>query len=933
MEFRLLGPVEVVEDGKVLPQGRRQERLLLALLALSANQLVPAERLVTLLWDDEQPPQPLRTLQVYASRVRKALPRGASLVARDQGYQLEIDPESVDVHRFQHAVRRAEQEPDPAARAACLREALALWRGPALVDVASEEIRQRLCAGLEEERLQTLESRIEADLLVDWNEQLVAELTGLIAEHPLRERLIASLALALYRAGRAAHALDAIRAAKERAAKDLGLDLGRRLQELELAILQGDAQLLEPADPRSGRPRPRQLPAPVSGFVGRVEVADDLAALLTDRPSGSGAPVVVVSAIAGMGGIGKTALAVEVAHRIAGRFPDGQLFLDLRGFGAAPPMAAAEALGILLRSLGLADGDVPGDPAEAATLYRSLVADRRILIVLDNAQDAVVVEQLLPGAGSSAVIVTSRTQFNQLDTARSLLLDALTDEEALTLLRQLAGGARVDREPEAAGAILRACGNLPLAVRVAGARLAARPSWPISHLADRIADHRRRLDQLGLRRNGVRAVFASSLEQLQASDDPEDRQAAWTFARLGIPDSPRIRVVEAGRLLELPEFDAELLLERLVDAQLLGTTSPGVYRLHDLLWAFANEQAEALFDSDDRELALRRLLSLYASVAWRSVAVRNARAVRLDWAVEHWKDETDLTEPTGERTFGWLDEAKPQMLAVAFQGTHVSAATRASALSLAIGLGTYNFSRECWADLISLNRVAERIALEIGDSFAAGLLLQDLSVGLGGVGDADGALGAFESALEHLRRAQVPRAELLALTNFTASLFATGRYEESVVYGKQALDLVEDVAEDALIGGVNLALGRSYESMGALEAARHHFEEALRAAHRTGEQWRLAFILGELGVLDHRAGRLQEAISKLRRCVDIYEGLSQRDDMAASEGELGEALLDNGEPAEAVRYLRNGLNAAVRIGDGERAAVLRERLEQAEAAL
>jgi len=652
VEFRLLGPVEVVEDGRVLPQGRRQERLLLALLALSANQLVPAERLVTLLWDDEQPPQPLRTLQVYASRVRKALPRGASLVARDHGYQLEIDPESVDVHRFQHAVRRAEQEPDPAARAACLREALTLWRGPALVDVASEEIRQRLCAGLEEERLQTLESRIEADLLVDWNEQLVVELTGLIAEHPLRERLIASLALALYRAGRPAHALDAIRDAKERAAKDLGLDLGPRLQELELAILQGDAQLLEPADPWSGRPRPRQLPAPVGGFVGRVEVADDLAALLTDRPTGSGAPGVVVSAIAGMGGIGKTALAVEVAHRIAGHFPDGQLFLDLRGYGAAPPMSAAEALGILLRSLGLADGDVPGDPAEAATLYRSLVADRRILILLDNAQDATVVEQLLPGAGSSAVIVTSRTQFNQLDTARSLLLDALTDEEALTLLRQLAGGARVDREPEAAEAILRACGNLPLAVRVAGARLAARPSWPISHLADRIADHRLRLDQLGLRRNGVRAVFASSLEQLQASDDPEDRQAAWTFTRLGIPDSPRIRVVEAGRLLELPEFDAELLLERLVDAQLLGTPSPGVYRLHDLLWAFAHEQAEAMFDSDERELALRRLLSLYASVAWRSVAVRNARAVRLDWAAKHCKDETDLTEPTGEQTFG-----------------------------------------------------------------------------------------------------------------------------------------------------------------------------------------------------------------------------------------------------------------------------------------
>lgn len=929
VEFRLLGPVEVVAAGKTLPMGRRQERLLLALLVLSANRVVPTERLISLLWQEKMPANPARTLQVYVSRLRKALPAGPKLDVRDQGYQLSVDPSTIDVRQFEDAVRRSEATADPGARAEFLREALSLWRGPALVDVASEELRQRLCSDLEEGRLTALESRIEADLASGAAHQLVPELAGLVAEHPGRERLVTAQAIALYRAGRAADALAALRAAKERLADELGLDPGPRVDEVEAAILRNDPELLQPQSPPDDVPR--QLPSSVSGFVGRVEVADDLTRLLTERAEGSAAPVVVVSAIAGMGGVGKTALAIEVANRVAPGYPDGQLFLDLNGYGEEEPMSAQEALGIMLRSLGVRPDDVPNDVTEASLKYRTVLAGRRVLVVLDNVARTEVVEPLLPGPGGSAVIVTSRAQLPQLNTSRTLQLDALDDREAMELLEQLVGTERIRAEPEAARAILAVCGNLPLAVRVAGARLVARPNWPVSHLAERIADQQRRLDHLDAEGKGLRAVLASSVEQLRGSDDPLDRGAAGLFVLLGVPDSPQTRVLEAAQLTGLDLDATEERLERLVDAQLVGTARPGSYRLHDLVWSYAREEAESTIEAAAREAAFQRLLALYSCIAWRSVRSRSAEATRLTWANDQVKDLEEPGIPVGEATFDWLDGAS--LNSAVLQGSRGTGDTRRLALELAVGLGTYDRSRLAWLDAAARGTAAVKIAEAGDDQVAAGHLLGDLGIAYGGAGDFDSSVAVFRLAVTRLRSVGETRGALAAANNFARILYDGGRYDEAVGVALETLTLAGQIGDASLQGGAHLSLGSLYKELGDPDAERLHLEGAFAAATATANHWRSAYILGLLGGLDYRTGQLTAAIRRYRESIAIYGKLSQEVDMAETVGELGEALLAHGEIDEAASCLQVGLDEAVRAGDHARETVLAALLAEAREAL
>ncbi|MEV8372444.1 BTAD domain-containing putative transcriptional regulator [Kribbella sp. NPDC056861] len=929
MEYRLLGPVEVVVAGKPVALGRRQERLLLALLVLSANSLVPAERLISLLWQDKSPDNPARTLQVYVSRLRKALPAGSTLDARDQGYQLTTDVATIDVHRFREAVRQADLTADPTARAELLRAGLELWRGPALVDVASAELRHRLCADLEEGRLNALESRIEADLESGLDSQLVVELAGLVADHPGRERLVAAQAIALYRAGRTPDALESLRAAKRLLAEELGLDPGPRLQEIEAAILHNDQDLLRPQPPRDGVPR--QLPSAASGFVGRTEVAERLTRMLTERQQSHAAPVVVVSAIAGIGGVGKTALAIQVANRVAAEFPDGQLFLDLRGYGEEEPMTAREALGILLRSLGLDPKDVPDDVAEATLKYRTVLAGRRVLIVLDNVARPAVVEPLLPGSGDSAVIVTSRAQLTRLTPSGVLQLDVLEDHEALELLEQLVGAERVRAEPDATQAILTACGNLPLAVRVAGARLAARPNWPISHLAERIADQRQRLEHLDPEGKGLRAVLASSLEQLRGSDDPLDRRAAQVLVSLGIPDSPRSRVLEVARLTGLDDEAVEDLLERLVDSQLLMTPRPRTYRLHDLVWSYAREEAEATIEAPAREAALQRLLTLYSQVAWQSVVARNPQATRLEWAADLVKVEEDAGVPTGEVSLDWLDST-PLNSAV-LQGARGSSETRRTVLELVVALGTYDKARREWREAVGRTTVAVEIAEAGGDQLATAFVLGDLGIAAAGIGDFDAAIPAFRQALSRLRALGEFRAAVAISNNLTRILQQARRFDEGIEVGLENLELADLVGDISLRSGGHLALSLLYAEIGDTVAERRHLEAALADGAGESNPWRRAYILASLGTFELRNGRTGAAVQHLRESVAVYGSLSQPDDMAETVGELGEALLAHGEITEAISCLQIGLDEATRARDEARRAVLVGRLAEARAVL
>jgi DNA-binding SARP family transcriptional activator len=541
-EFCLLGRPVVCRGGVILPVAGKQRAVLAALL-LSANQTVSFVELTQMLWGSAPPPSARVAVQNHVMRLRKALGDGARIRTHPDGYEIRVADGELDVCRFEAhlaAARVAARDGFWDAAAGQARAGLALWRGEPLAGVESDLLATRDVPRLAELRLQAVEIRLEADLHLGRHAELITELQRLAAADPLRERLHGLLMLALYRDGRQAEALAAYARARQILVDELGIEPGAGLRGLQQQVLNGDPALDPPAQPpgAAGSPAPsvpRQLPAAVSGFAGR---ATELAALtrMLEEASAESAGTVVISAIGGTAGVGKTALALHWAHRVAGRFTDGQLYVNLRGFDpSGVPMAAAEALRGFLDALGVPPDRIPAQPEARAGLYRSLLADRAMLIVLDNARDEGQVRPLLPASPASPaslVIVTSRNQLGGLpaaDRARLLTLDVLSQGEAVHLLTARIGAARAATEPAAVGDIAALCGRLPLALAVAAARAEARPDFPLAAVAAELQDRAGRLDALdaGDPGSNVRAVFSWSYRQLSG-------EAARIFRLLGI---------------------------------------------------------------------------------------------------------------------------------------------------------------------------------------------------------------------------------------------------------------------------------------------------------------------------------------------------------------------------------------------------------------
>ena len=536
------------------------------------------------------------------------------IVTRPPGYLLRVQPGQLDLDEFSLWTRQASEARTAGrwqAASDCGRVALALWRGPALGG-ASGRVVSAEAARLEEQRLAALEERIEADLALRRHNELVGELASLVATQPLRERLRGQLMLALYRAGRQADALAVYQQGREALASELGLDPGRELRGLERRILADDPNLLTATEAvtvvsHPTAPVPAQLPPDISDFTGREKEASVLCDLLrSDRETRAWSTAVAVSAVAGKAGVGKTALAVHVAHRLRTRFPDGQLYVDLRGTKSRP-REAGEVLASLLPRLGVEAATLPEGVEERSALYRTQLAGRQVLVLLDNAASEAQVDPLLPGSRGCAVIVTSRARLPGLDGVQLVDLDVLECVEAVTLLGRIAGPGRVTFEPEAAAVIARHCDYLPLAVRIAGIRLAASPHWPLARLAKRLADQRRRLDELTIGDRSVRTGLAQSYECLS-----EDQRRC--FRRVGLLARPSFSSCDAATILDLPLGTAEELLDGLVQAQLLHVAhqAPGAkvrYHIHGLPRSYARERAKAEDATTDQDAALARPLS------------------------------------------------------------------------------------------------------------------------------------------------------------------------------------------------------------------------------------------------------------------------------------------------------------------------------------
>ncbi|GAA1035598.1 hypothetical protein GCM10009557_43740 [Virgisporangium ochraceum] len=576
MELRILGPVELLVDGRTVPLLRRQQRLILGILALEANRLVSRTRLITLLWAGSPPPQARAILQSRVSETRSALNDhldGSSvLLTRDSGYMLTIAPERVDVHRFYALVRDARQSTSDEDVQRLLRKANQLWRGPVLGGWTPSGPNESLCASIEETRLTADEDLWAAELRLGCHHLIVDRIAQAAARDPHRERLVGLAMTALHRSGRTAEALRLFERSRRSLAEEFGVDPGAALRDLHRVLLG--------TTPAVTSTVPRLLPSAAPHLIGRDHDVTRTRSLLTTQRSS-----VRLAVVTGPAGVGKTALSVRVAHDVSQHFPDGQLYADLHG---TDRRTAADVLTSFLRALGASR--IPADVDERASLYRNLLAGKRVLVVLDNALDAGQVRILIPAAASCAVLLSSRRRLGAALGAASIELDVLGTRPAIELLLTLAGRPPLEQERGAAAEIVRLCDGLPLAIRAVAARLAVKPHWTLAELCTRLADDRKRLDHLIYDGLDVRASILPSFAGL--SDD-----ARTLLYRLGGSGSADVDRAESATLLGLDAGDAEEILEELHDARLLDVSAPGSvrephrYRLPDLVRLVAAEQA------------------------------------------------------------------------------------------------------------------------------------------------------------------------------------------------------------------------------------------------------------------------------------------------------------------------------------------------------
>ena len=936
LEFCLLGPVVVSRDGVAVPVPRGRQRALLAVLLLNAGRAVSVAEIAETLWGTAPPPSASATVRNYVKRLRRGLGNADQdrILTQSPGYLIRVDPGDLDVARFEvllEGARGAARGGSWEAAADQARQALALWRGEPLADVESEALALREVPRLTELRLQAAELRIDAELRLGWHEDVIAELERLAAAWPLREHLYALLMLALYRDGRQAEALAVYRRARRVLVAELGAEPGPELRELQRQILTTGPVLAGPEYGRLAKggahpagagagagqggkggkgakgPVPRELPGPVPQFAGRAAELADLTGML--EPASAQHPrTLLISAIAGMPGVGKTALATQWAHQVADRFPDGQLHVNLRGYHPGQPMPAADALAGFLRSLGAAERDIPAGTEERAARYRSLLAGRRMLIVIDNASDAEQVRPLLPGSPSCVALVTSRDALAGLvarDGARRLDLGPLPPADAVALLRALIG-ERVDAEPAATVTLAGYCARLPLALRVAAERAAAAPGVSLADVASELADQQERLDLLdaaGDRLTAVRAVFSWSVRHL-------DDEAARAFRLLGLHPGPDIDAYAAAALTGTTLRQARWLLNRLARAHLIHPVGTGRYGMHDLLRSYAAEQAAGQDSEQERRAALTRLFDYYLATA--AVAAGTLFPADPDQPAPPRPAGPVSPVTTPAAALAWLDAQRSALVAVAAHAADHG--WPGHAIGLAATIFRYPDVGH-FADAAAMHSHARRAAARACDRSAEAAALTML-------GTADAALGHLRQATSHLEQAlAMCRAdgdtigEARALGNLGMAGYCRGSYQQSAMCHRKALAIYLEADDHAgqarelhALGLVALRQGRYDQAAGYLGRSLALFRDAGTAS---GE----ALVLGDLGELELRQGRYVQAADHLRRSLGLGREIGSRFCQAQALACLGISELRQGRRQQAIGHLRQSLELHRQAGN------------------
>lgn len=853
-EYLVLGRVEAWRAGREVPLGRRRERTLLAVLLLAAGQVVPVTRLVDLLWDDEPPATARASLHTHVSRLRA---HGVGVSARDGGYRADVEPLAVDAHRFVRLVSQARAVSDPARRAQGLRAALALWRGDVMADTATDLLRARVCAELTELRFTATELAVEADLACGRHAELVGELTALTAEHPLREELWAHLLVALHRCGRRPEALDAYARARRCLAEELGVEPGPRLHRVYQDILANSSTVDAPA-------ARHQLPRDITEFTGRTAELRALHRIVATAPD----TAVTIVAIEGMGGVGKTRLAVRAAHQLASRFDDLQLWADLRGFDPdRRPVPASAALDHFLRLLGVPDQHIPPGEEERAALYRDRLAGRRALVVLDNVADERQVRPLLPASPSSLVLITSRRGLAGLDGAHSLPLREFSAAESVALLSTVVGAERVAAEPAAAARIAELCGHLPIAVGLAARRLRARPAW-------RLADLAARLDLP----SSVRAIFDLSYDGL-----PERGQRL--FRLLAVHPGDDVTPLSAAALADLPDVEAEL--ELLVDEHLLDPTVPGRYRMHDYLRAYA----KSLPDKESQAAQARVVdhYLAYARQATRLLRPTDTRRVPADFR------GAGLSTPA--EAVAWAGDEHPNLVAAAHLAGGLP--NRSVVVDLVAALYWPLANRGLSGDRIALCELASSVAHSLGDVAGEAQALEDLGTVLGQIGRFDESVAYNRQALALWRAVGDVLGEQGCLSGLGITYQQQGLFEEALHCLDEALAVNRRAGHRPGAASVLNYQGLVHQGLKEHDTAVDRHAASAAIHHEVGNTFGEAVALANLSWAHQRAGRPRDALPSHGRALALFRTLGDRYNEAEQLWGLGAAHHALGAPDEA----------------------------------
>jgi DNA-binding SARP family transcriptional activator/predicted negative regulator of RcsB-dependent stress response len=887
LEFRILGPLEVLRDGVPLALRAPRQQALLAVLVLEANRVVPVSRLIDAIWDDVPPETAKSQVQICVSTVRKLIGadgQHAAVRTRPPGYQLDIPEAAVDAARFgalSQDGRAAAEDGRLGDAIRSLREALALWRGPAAAGIESRVV-QIAATRLNEQRLTAVETCIGLELRLGRHAEVAGELAALVAEYPLREKLRAHQMLALYRAGRRADAVAAYREARQVFIDELGLEPGEELRQLEQAMLRGAASLdagpgtglgLSLAAP-GGQPRaviPRQLPADIADFAGRRDVVASMCQVLApDGAPEEPARTMPVALLTGMSGVGKTALAVHVAHLLAGQFPDGQLFIQLRA-GDAQPVGSDQALERCVRAIGVAPSALPTGSAELAALYRTMLAPRRVLVVLDDAASLSQVLPLLPGSPNCAVIVTSRRRLPGLVGAHAFEIGVFSPGTAGALLAEVLDGAEAPADQADLAALAELCGYLPLALRIIAAKLHEHPHWSARQLVRRLQDEKNLLAELQIGDTGVAASISLSYESLL----PEARVL---FLRLGLLGTSDFASWVCAPLLDTDTRQADSLLDQLVAGRLVevrrAADGSARFHLHELVRAFALGHLAASQPVQERSGALGRLLSCWLSLATEA----HRRLYGGDFAVlhgtaPHWPLPETVTADLLRDPLDWFRAEHPAL---------VSAIGKAAQAGL---------DELCW-DLATM---------------AVGLFETDSQFG-------DWRL-THEVALEAVRRAGNERGEAAVLCSLGELAYVEQRVadaQKDLNRAWRVFDTIGDVHGRALaarhLGFIDRIQGRGSQALA-------RYQSAVRDLQQVGDQIAEAHALSGMAQVLLEREDYDGAEQILRRALDLCGQFSMRRVEAQVTHRLAELFLERGDLDQAAQAFRAVLEAARASGD------------------